>query len=56
VSEELGVALKRVCDELKTPRSTVYARRGTGGEVAPAAKRGPKTPLSDAELTEASAR
>jgi putative transposase len=53
VSEELALSLKRVCDELEAPRSTVYARRDGGGEPAPAAKRGPKTALSDEELLEA---
>lgn len=45
--------MSRVCLVLEAPRSTVYARRGAGGKDDPAAKRGPKTPLSDEELTEA---
>lgn len=50
MSAELGAPIFRACAVLEAPRSTVYARRSAGSEGAPAAKRGPKTPLSDAEL------
>lgn len=44
-----GVA--RICREWGIPRSTVYARRHSGTRAAqPAAKRGPKTAYTDAEL------
>lgn len=52
MSAEVGAPISRVCLVLEAPRSTVYARRGTGGDPAPAAKRGPKTALSDEELLE----
>ncbi|MGH2547734.1 MAG: IS3 family transposase, partial [Actinomycetota bacterium] len=51
MSGETGAAIAVVCRVLEAPRSTIYARRD--GEVdRPRAKRGPKTKLSDAELTE----
>ncbi|MGQ0670238.1 MAG: transposase [Actinomycetota bacterium] len=52
MSTELGVSLKRVCDELEAPRSTVYARRDGDGAPVAGAKRGPKTALSDEKLLE----
>lgn len=51
MSEETGVALAAVCRVLGAPRSTVYAR--AGARAGSGAKRGPRTALSDAELTEA---
>lgn len=42
-------ALVSVCDELRIPRSTVYAQRNGGGCVPPQ-KRGPKPLLSDSDL------
>jgi hypothetical protein len=55
VSGETGVPLTRVCRLLAAPRSTIYARRGGGrapDDASPdRAKRGPRTPLSDASLT-----
>ncbi len=52
MSDETGVAIATVCRITGAPRSTIYARqRGELAEVSPL-KRGPRTPLSDAELTE----
>jgi putative transposase len=51
VSIELGVALAVVCRVAEAPRSTVYARRDRD-EDGSGAKRGPKTTLTDEELTE----
>ena len=42
--------LSWVCQVFRVPRSTVYAFRARGGERESSRKRGPKTPLSDAEL------
>ena len=42
-------ALISVCDELRIPRSTVYAQRGVGGSV-PLQKRGPKPLVPDSDL------
>jgi transposase InsO family protein len=42
-------ALVSVCDELRIPRSTVYAQRDGGGSV-PLQKRGPKPLLPDSDL------
>ena len=42
-------ALLSVCDELRIPRSTVYAQRD-GGDSAPPQKRGPKPLVSDSDL------
>ncbi len=52
MSAELHVPLATVCRLTEAPRSTVYARRVA--ELVPAVqrKRGPKTALSDSELTE----
>lgn len=54
---ELEVGRKRVCDVLDAPRSTIYAREAAAvrdnlGVVIAFPKRGPKTELSDDELTE----
>ncbi len=54
---ELEVGRKRVCVVLDAPRSTIYAREAAGerarqGIVIPFPKRGPRTELSDHELTE----
>jgi len=46
-----GVA--RVCETWGVARSTYYDRQRQAAESRPAKKRGPKTPWSDAELTEA---
>ena len=45
--------LARVTRVWQVPRSTVYARRERRDHPTPAAKRGPKPPQSDAELTAA---
>ena len=42
-------ALVSVCDELRIPRSTVYAQRDAGGSV-PLQKRGPKPLVPDSDL------
>ena len=42
-------ALVSVCDELRIPRSTVYARRD-GGDSVPLQKRGPKPLVPDSDL------
>ncbi len=52
---ELDYPLKRACDVLGAPRSTIYAREGAAlrhetGAVIAFPKRGPKTKLSDDEL------
>jgi transposase InsO family protein len=44
--------LARACRALEIPRSTVYAARTRRPAPAPPRKRGPKTSLTDAELTE----
>lgn len=54
---EFEVARKRVCDVLDAPRSTIYAREAAAvhdeqGVVIAFPKRGPRTELSDDELTE----
>ena len=54
---QLDVARKRVCDVLGAPRSTIYAREAASGHdgqgvVIAFPKRGPKTELSDHDLTE----
>ena len=46
-------SLARVTRVWQVPRSTVYARRERRDHPTPAAKRGPKPPQSDAELTAA---
>jgi transposase InsO family protein len=52
VSTELSVPLATVCRLTDAPRSTVYARRTCGQLPIERRKRGPKTALSDDELTE----
>jgi transposase InsO family protein len=49
VSTETGTCLAAVCRILEAPRSSVYARAGERGEPA---KRGPRTDLSDSQLTD----
>ena len=54
---QLDVARKRVCDVLDAPRSTIYAREAAAvhdghGVVIAFPKRGPRTKLSDDDLTE----
>ena len=49
MSAETGVRLATCCRILGAPRSTVYARAGRGPSTG--TKRGPRTVLSDAELT-----
>ena len=54
---QLDVARKRVCDVLDAPRSTIYAREAAAvhdghGVVIAFLKRGPRTKLSDDDLTE----
>jgi len=48
VSAETGFRLATVCRILGAPRSTIYTRRLERA----ATKRGPRTELSDAQLTE----
>jgi putative transposase len=50
VSAELGVPLARVCPLNGAARSTIYHRRARGD--GPRARPGPKTEVSDAELTD----
>ena len=51
MSAETGTPIATVCRITGAPRSTIYARqRGELAEIIPL-KRGPKTPLTDAELT-----
>ena len=57
IAVELEVARKRVCDVLNAPRSTIHAREVEAvhhgqGVVIAFPKRGPRTELSDDELTE----
>ena len=52
MSAELAVALATVCRLTDAPRSTVYARRSAEQASTVVRKRGPRTALSDDELTE----
>jgi transposase InsO family protein len=45
--------VERVCEAWELPRSSWYARRRRASSPLPAAKRGPKTPYSDADLVQA---
>jgi putative transposase len=44
--------LRRTCQALGVPRSTLYAARARAKQAPPRQKRGPKTAWSDAELTD----
>ena len=44
--------LARACAAWKFPRSTCYAQRNRSDDLVPPRKHGPKTPFTDAELTE----
>ena len=48
-----GYGIARVTRVWQVPRSTVYAQRDRRAQPTPWAKRGPKPPQSDAELTAA---
>ena len=50
-STQQPYGIARVTRVWQVPRSTVYARRDRRDHPSPAAKRGPKTPWTDAALT-----